>query len=461
MKRFSWMTLLAAGLVSGVAFAQGTSGYDRLFAEAPCPDGWAGCRVDGAELSPEPVLDSAGRPMPSDLRVQWFDLQAGPTFDPFVGLSAYDMNAQPAVADAAEDPPAVEDDPVEDDPMAALLEDDPEPPVADDPGTQDVVADADPDPRDDRGYDPGPTKRDDPDPVATRRDDPEPVATKRDDPEPVATKRDDPEPVATKRDDPPPVEVKDDGAEERARLAREAEAAEAARIAEDARLAEASRLAEEEAAAAAALAATEPPPAAAGCDDLQGLEPEALMGMLGADTKKCLERRYSGASKQTEKDKVSRVLLANAEASGDKREWERLMKRHLEEVDRSDPNLCFKYAKHLSRGGVGRAWGVIKWADYALENKQQWSGTTYKTRVYALYQMRAEAAVKLWEQSNNDLIDAGDNRDELSAKEEKLRGMAKDYSREWLDYARASGQDIKKPMALCVSASGSKKHCQE
>ena len=49
----------------------------------------------------------------------------------------------------------------------------------------------------------------------------------------------------------------------------------------------------------------------------------------------------------------------------------------------------------------------------------------------------------------------------LAASEEKLRGMAKDYSREWLDYARAAGEDIKKPMALCVSTSGSKKYCEE
>jgi hypothetical protein len=49
----------------------------------------------------------------------------------------------------------------------------------------------------------------------------------------------------------------------------------------------------------------------------------------------------------------------------------------------------------------------------------------------------------------------------LEADEVKLRGMAKDYSREWLDYARAAGEDIKKPMALCVSTAGSKKFCEE
>ena len=198
-----------------------------------------------------------------------------------------------------------------------------------------------------------------------------------------------------------------------------------------------------------------------GCDNLVTLEPAALMGKLNEAQRSCLEEKIRNTSTITQKDKISRVLLINAEASGSKKEWERLAKRHLEDIDRSDPNLCFKYAQHLSRGGVGRAWGVIKWSDYALENKSQWSGTTYKTRVYALYQLKAEAAMKLWEDANKKLVDAGADRDEWAGKEEKYRGMAKDYSREWLDYARASGQDTKKPMSLCVSAAGSKKFCQD
>ena len=56
---------------------------------------------------------------------------------------------------------------------------------------------------------------------------------------------------------------------------------------------------------------------------------------------------------------------------------------------------------------------------------------------------------------------SGDDRDKLEQDEQKLRGMAKDYSLEWLDYARASGQDTQKAMTLCVTASGSKKFCKE
>jgi hypothetical protein len=134
------------------------------------------------------------------------------------------------------------------------------------------------------------------------------------------------------------------------------------------------------------------------------------------------------------------------------------MKRHLEDIDRSDPNLCMKYAVHLSRGGVGRAHGVIRWADYALENKQVWSGATYTKNVDSLYKLRAQAANRLWQDAEAKFVAERNEANEGAAA--KYRGTAKDYAREWLDYARASGGDIKQPMALCVSAAGSKEFCE-
>ena len=37
-------------------------------------------------------------------------------------------------------------------------------------------------------------------------------------------------------------------------------------------------------------------------------------------------------------------------------------------------------------------------------------------------------------------------------KAESYRGQAKNFAKEWLDYARASGQSTKGAMSLCVSA---------
>lgn len=181
-----------------------------------------------------------------------------------------------------------------------------------------------------------------------------------------------------------------------------------------------------------------------------------MMGALSPEQVRCLEGRLAGESVQTAKDKISRVLIQNAQAAGDKAAWEKYVRRHLEDIDRSDPDLCFSYAVQLSRKGVGSSTAVIKWADYALENKQKWSGETYKKRVYTLYQLKAQAASKLWQDAANK--NTAEPSDEMNAKAEKYRGMTKEFSKEWLDYARASAQDTKAPMQLCAS-SGTAEFC--
>jgi hypothetical protein len=134
----------------------------------------------------------------------------------------------------------------------------------------------------------------------------------------------------------------------------------------------------------------------------------------------------------------------------------------LSEIDQSDPDMCFKYALHLSnKRGTSSAYGVIKWSEVALERKTRWSGPTFTKRVYDLHKLRAHAANKLWQRSNEDLLNAGANREELAAKEERSRGRAKGLAREWLDFARAASQNTSEAMSLCVSTAGSKKFCKE
>ena len=189
------------------------------------------------------------------------------------------------------------------------------------------------------------------------------------------------------------------------------------------------------------------------------IAPQAMLGQLRAGQVKCIEGRIGGEGEQTAKDKLSRVLIANAEGRGDKVEWERLVKRHLEDIGRSDPDMCFKYATQLSRGGTGRAQGVIRWADYALENKSRWSGGTYIKRVYDLYRLKTEAANKLWTEAE-EVYATKEHTDENEAKAAKWRGQTKDFAREWLDYAKASSQDTTSAMALCVSAAGQRAFCE-
>jgi len=192
-----------------------------------------------------------------------------------------------------------------------------------------------------------------------------------------------------------------------------------------------------------------------GCDDLVAMEGAAMLGQLGKARRQCLEGSLASAGRQTSKSKISRVLLADARARKDGPDWERLMKRHLEDIDRSDPDMCLSYSIHLNRSG--RSHSVIKWSEYALENKSQWAGRAYTKKVYQLHRLRATAAHGLWERADKAFIEERNDSNEAAAG--KYRDRAKTYAREWLDYAKASGQDTSKPVKYCVSAAGNMEYC--
>lgn len=201
-----------------------------------------------------------------------------------------------------------------------------------------------------------------------------------------------------------------------------------------------------------------PPVATSACQDLVALEPKAILGELTPDLVACLDSRIAEEPLLTTKDKLSRMLMVNADAKGDLVDWTRLAARHLEDFDRSDPDLCFKFALVLSRGEIEDAELVLRWSDYALENKHVWDGPTYMSRVYNLLRLRAETATRLWHDAEGDFIDERTEDNELAA--ERYRGLAKDLAREWLDYARVSAQPIDRAFVLCESASGNAAFCK-
>jgi len=183
-----------------------------------------------------------------------------------------------------------------------------------------------------------------------------------------------------------------------------------------------------------------------------------MMGKLSDGQVGCLEASLAAATTQTGKDKLSRILMANAWSKGDKRTWEKLVKRHLDEIDQSDPDICYKYALYLSKKGPGRANGTMRWADVALENRTRWSGSTYKSRVYNLYKLRSAAAQTLWRQAEDK--HAASPTDKTTKDVEKYRNMTKVNSREWYEYAKEAGKDTTKALQLCVSAAGTKDYCE-
>jgi len=206
------------------------------------------------------------------------------------------------------------------------------------------------------------------------------------------------------------------------------------------------------------VATAPPPPVDDGsCDNFQALEPPAMLGKMSDGQVQCLEGRLSQASKMTDKKKISVLLMTNAFSKGDKKKWEDLVKRHLDEIDQSDPDLCYKYALYLAGRGSSRASGVIRWANVALENRTVWTGDTYKSRVNSLFKMRAAASQSLWASAEKE--HAASPSDATASKIDKYRNMTKVNAREWYEYAKMSGKDTTKPLQLCMSAAGTSDYC--
>lgn len=250
-----------------------------------------------------------------------------------------------------------------------------------------------------------------------------------------------------------------DAAAEKARLEEQKKAKEAE---EQRKAKEAEEKAAADKAKAAAAGTTEQTSTSAmvqeGCDDLVTLETVAILGKLDATTNQCLEGKLAAASRMTEKSKISRTLMINAFAAGRTNDWADLMKRHLTEIEQSDPELCYKYALHLSKMGPVSAYGVIKWANVALENRTIWTGSTYISRVYSLYKIRATSAEKIWVDLENK--HAANPSEESSQQTKTARDRTKEYAREWYEYAKVSGKPTEKALDLCMSSAGTKDYCE-
>lgn len=196
------------------------------------------------------------------------------------------------------------------------------------------------------------------------------------------------------------------------------------------------------------------------CGDLYALEPAAMMGHLSDGQISCLEDKLVETDVQTFKKRLSLLLIVDSWSSGEaeRPRWEALVRRHLEHFDRSDPDLCYKFARHLQKRGSEHGEEAVHWANVSLENKTQWSGDTYVSRVYSLMKLKSMAAADVWQASEAAFANSpGD--DALRQERETRRAEAKTMAREWLDYAREAGKDPTRAFDMCVSAAGTEQYC--
>lgn len=195
------------------------------------------------------------------------------------------------------------------------------------------------------------------------------------------------------------------------------------------------------------------------CGDLIALEPKALLGRLAEEEVSCLERSLRHSTRQVERDKISRVLVADAYAKEKMHRWEAAMRRHLTDIDRSDADLCYIFARYLARQGPDRSTETIRWVELALINKGKWSGQLRTERVYALMRLRAIAAQQRWYQAEKHFLqDPSRARQELAR---VWRNRTKTMAREWLDYALDDEVNMDPQLAfqICFSAAGTQDFC--
>ena len=183
------------------------------------------------------------------------------------------------------------------------------------------------------------------------------------------------------------------------------------------------------------------------CDDLVVLEPQAAMGTLPSDSVACLEATMSSTAPLTAKDKVSRLLIWDAEARNDTVAWERLVRRHLETVGSSDPDICMALAIRLKKKGtVSALEESIELAGTALENRSRYSGEQFVKRVNALHALRTIAAEMVWRRYESSV--PGLRSEEVETQTKAMRHRTRDYAREWLDYAEVSGASLERAQAV-------------
>lgn len=192
------------------------------------------------------------------------------------------------------------------------------------------------------------------------------------------------------------------------------------------------------------------------CGTRQKLEPAAMLGRLAEADTSCLEEVAAGASTLTERSKASRILMAQAHASRDTQTWARLTKRHLDEIERSDPDIARSYAMHLARRG-GDPGAVLLWSDVALENRHLWTGPKYVRNTLKLRALKAGVSHNHWKKLEGARAD-GQDVDEAVVQSWRTRTVT--LAREWYDYAVSAGQPSDKALAVCIAAAGTEDACR-
>lgn len=194
------------------------------------------------------------------------------------------------------------------------------------------------------------------------------------------------------------------------------------------------------------------------CEDLNDLMARAHDGKLSLGQIRCLEEALRYERRMTRKVDMSRILMADAYLKDEIHRWQGVVNRHLTDIDRSDPDLCYLYARYLAGMGEESLLDAIRWAGIALESAVNWRGTERVQRVQHLHRIQTVGAHRMWLRSEDQYQELG----EPGAREAAgfWRSQTKALSREWIDYVMLTGGDMSLAYNLCFSAAGNVDYCR-
>lgn len=184
-------------------------------------------------------------------------------------------------------------------------------------------------------------------------------------------------------------------------------------------------------------------------------EVAATAGALTAEDIACLEAQIRYA-RPSEQDKASRIRIVDAQARGDVSETLRLMRRHLDDITRSDPVLCIVYARLLLQVDPQSAADAYRWAGYAVE-RVTFGDWQRHVRGEAL-EVRAQAALHRWREADEAFI--RERTEEHEDESAELREQAIADVLEWLQWVREAGVDTRWARAACLSVAGGRARCE-
>ncbi|MEZ4317334.1 MAG: protein kinase [Myxococcota bacterium] len=190
-----------------------------------------------------------------------------------------------------------------------------------------------------------------------------------------------------------------------------------------------------------------------GCGTLTDIELDAALGTVAPEKRTCLEGLMRDtALKQTDRDKVGRVVLKDARAvcdnRGDCARYEALQREFFEEISQSDPDMVTGFVAYLystANNRPDRLAEVDQWAIRALERRDQWKGATRRSRLLQLHELRGRAAYQRFT-----LDSSPTNAD-----------YAVERTAEWAETLRQFNSDATPAMELCASAAGNRARCEK